>query len=229
MPSSPFTARTVRSISDVAARAWDACANPSGLTFEESGGERYNPFVSHAFLLALEQSKSVGGRTGWTPAHVLVEDRAGRLVAARAGLSEVAQHGRIRLRPRLGAGLRAGRRPLLSEAAGRRAVHAGDRPAAARRARRAGGRARGADRARCAACARRSSASSIHVTFADAPDAEALERGGFRAAAPASSSISSTRATPISRRSSPRSPRASARRSSASGATRSATTSRSTS
>jgi hypothetical protein len=41
-----------------------------------------DPFVSHAFLSALEDSKSVGPGTGWTPAPILVEDEADHLVAA---------------------------------------------------------------------------------------------------------------------------------------------------
>jgi predicted N-acyltransferase len=41
-----------------------------------------DPFVSHAFLSALEDSRSVGPGTGWTPAPILVEDDAGHLVAA---------------------------------------------------------------------------------------------------------------------------------------------------
>ena len=81
-PSARFTVRYLESLAAIDARAWDACANPPGLTDAEAAGERHNPFVSHAFLLALEQSRSVGGRTGWTPAHVLVEDGAGRLAAA---------------------------------------------------------------------------------------------------------------------------------------------------
>ncbi len=40
-----------------------------------------NPFVSHAFLSALEASGCIGGRTGWSPAYLLVEDSEGRLVA----------------------------------------------------------------------------------------------------------------------------------------------------
>jgi predicted N-acyltransferase len=40
-----------------------------------------HPFVSHAFLAALEKSGSVGPGTGWTPAPILVEDEE-RLVAA---------------------------------------------------------------------------------------------------------------------------------------------------
>ena len=44
-----------------------------------SGGD---PFVSHAFLSALEQSGSVGQGTGWTPAAILIEDDASHLTAA---------------------------------------------------------------------------------------------------------------------------------------------------
>jgi predicted N-acyltransferase len=51
------------------AAAWDRLA----------GGD---PFVSHAFLAALEKSGSVGKGTGWTPATILVEDGADHLVAA---------------------------------------------------------------------------------------------------------------------------------------------------
>lgn len=41
-----------------------------------------NPFISHAFLNALEESGSVGGRTGWTPLHLLVRDAGGHPVGA---------------------------------------------------------------------------------------------------------------------------------------------------
>ena len=74
-----FSVRYAESLDSVAAEAWDACANPVGLP--DSVGERHNPFVSHAFLSALEQSNSVGARSGWIPAHALVEDPQGRLVA----------------------------------------------------------------------------------------------------------------------------------------------------
>lgn len=50
---------------------WDACANPPG--------EPYNPFLSHAFLHALEESGSATRRTGWMPYHLLFEDAAGGL------------------------------------------------------------------------------------------------------------------------------------------------------
>jgi hypothetical protein len=41
-----------------------------------------NPFISHDFLHTLETSKSVGGRTGWQPRHLLVENNDGLLAAA---------------------------------------------------------------------------------------------------------------------------------------------------
>ena len=93
MPSAP-TVRIVQSIAEIDSARWDACANPAvptaGLAVEADGSvieaslpeERFNPFITHAFLHALEASKSVGGRTGWTPTHVCVEDKTGRLMAA---------------------------------------------------------------------------------------------------------------------------------------------------
>src|SRR5690349_23060979 len=55
-------------VSGLNARAWDRLTD----------GE---PFTSHAFLSALEDSGSVGPATGWTPAPILVEQE-GKLVAA---------------------------------------------------------------------------------------------------------------------------------------------------
>lgn len=40
------------------------------------------PFLQHAFLTALEDSGSVGGRTGWLPSHRLCRDEQGRVQAA---------------------------------------------------------------------------------------------------------------------------------------------------
>jgi predicted N-acyltransferase len=62
-------AKIASGVSGLNTRAWDQ------LTDE-------HPFVSHAFLSALEDSGSVGPGTGWTPAPVLIEDETGRLVAA---------------------------------------------------------------------------------------------------------------------------------------------------
>ena len=49
-----------------------------------------NPFVSHEFLTALEDSGSVGEGTGWQPAPVVIEDAAsGALEASCAGVRRV--------------------------------------------------------------------------------------------------------------------------------------------
>ncbi|GGC53918.1 hypothetical protein GCM10011504_35380 [Siccirubricoccus deserti] len=56
-------------IADIPAAEWDACAGTD------------NPFVSHAFLLALELSGSAIDRTGWLPQHAALRDAAGQLVA----------------------------------------------------------------------------------------------------------------------------------------------------
>jgi hypothetical protein len=40
------------------------------------------PFLRHEFLAAAERSRSASPSTGWTPAHVVAEDAAGRLVGA---------------------------------------------------------------------------------------------------------------------------------------------------
>jgi predicted N-acyltransferase len=50
--------------------AWDALV-PDG-----------NPFMRHGFLTALEDSGSVGAGTGWQPAPIVIEDEAGKLLAA---------------------------------------------------------------------------------------------------------------------------------------------------
>ena len=61
--------RVIPAIADIPAEAWDACANPS------LGAETcpYNPFISHAFLSALEASCSTTARTGWQPQHLVAE------------------------------------------------------------------------------------------------------------------------------------------------------------
>ena len=41
-----------------------------------------DPFISHAFLSSLEESRSVGQGTGWMPAPILIEDEADHLLAA---------------------------------------------------------------------------------------------------------------------------------------------------
>ena len=80
--TSPITVQVATSIAAIAAPDWDLCANPATPGEAADGsGERFNPFLSHAFLNALERSGAVGGRTGWSPAHVTVH-AGDRLVAA---------------------------------------------------------------------------------------------------------------------------------------------------
>lgn len=72
--------KVARGLKAVPAAAWDACgiggANASG------DEDPFNPFVSHAFLSALEDSGCVGSKSGWAPLHLLVEDEAGALLGA---------------------------------------------------------------------------------------------------------------------------------------------------
>jgi hypothetical protein len=70
---SEFVVKVVPAIADIPAAAWDACANPSPATFD--------PFVSHAFLRALEDAGCVGHQRGWGVNHLVLEDSAGRALA----------------------------------------------------------------------------------------------------------------------------------------------------
>ncbi|MDB5625476.1 MAG: hypothetical protein JWR73_1278 [Tardiphaga sp.] len=62
MTSVDITLEAVAAANQIEAVEWDACANP---------GASYNPFVSHAFFVALEESKSACPRTGWGPRHLI--------------------------------------------------------------------------------------------------------------------------------------------------------------
>jgi uncharacterized protein len=58
-----------KGIADFPAHEWDALSDG-------------NPFTSHAFLSALEQSGSVGSGSGWSPAPIVLRDEMGVLAAA---------------------------------------------------------------------------------------------------------------------------------------------------
>ena len=76
--------RVATALADIDANQWDACANPVGSGTNEAvrDGERFNPFLSHAFLSSLEDSGSVGGRSGWAPVHLLIDGPGGRIAGA---------------------------------------------------------------------------------------------------------------------------------------------------
>ncbi|MGB4073286.1 GNAT family N-acetyltransferase [Pseudomonas sp.] len=57
-------------LNEIAAAEWDALLSQA------------QPFLCHAFLATLEDSASVGGRSGWQPAHQLLRDAQGQVLAA---------------------------------------------------------------------------------------------------------------------------------------------------
>ncbi len=61
---------TCQRLADVSAAEWDACAGTG------------NPFLSHRFLLALEESRSVCREEGWLPHHLLMRGTQGQLLGA---------------------------------------------------------------------------------------------------------------------------------------------------
>src|SRR5215212_7133748 len=75
---SEVLARLASGVSTVDEAQWNALA----------GGD---PFLSHAFLASLEDSFSVGDRTGWSPAPIFVEDEDRLVSAAPAYLKSHSQ------------------------------------------------------------------------------------------------------------------------------------------
>jgi predicted N-acyltransferase len=68
MPPEQLTLTLHKSVGEVSAIDWDACAGAG------------NPFVSHAFLACVEESGSANARTGWLPQHAVLRDAGGRVV-----------------------------------------------------------------------------------------------------------------------------------------------------
>ena len=69
-PDSPVIARVAKGVAAIPAAQWDAVA----------GGD--DPFLSHAFLSAMEESGSVGGRSGWQSAPICIDGADGVLAGA---------------------------------------------------------------------------------------------------------------------------------------------------
>ena len=70
MSEAKLTVRMAGGVAEFDAEAWDAL-DPTG-----------NPFVSHAFLSAMEDSGSVGEGTGWAPVPMVIENEDGALLGA---------------------------------------------------------------------------------------------------------------------------------------------------
>jgi predicted N-acyltransferase len=71
--------RVVQRIAAVPASDWDACAR--GADSRGNVARPDNPFISHAFLHALEESGSATRATGWLPQHLVLEDATGGIAA----------------------------------------------------------------------------------------------------------------------------------------------------
>src|SRR5579885_204675 len=169
----------IADIGQVAPEAWDGCANPVSLPHDSDEKLPYNPFVSHDFLSAIEESKSVGGRTGWQVHHLLVKAADGTLLAAAPcylkshsrgeyvfdrGWAEAYERAGGRYYPKLQVAV-----PFTPVAGPRLLVPAGPRAEALRRALTGG----------LIELCRHNEASGVHVTFAEEADYRHLGECGF--------------------------------------------------
>lgn len=154
-------------IAEIPALAWDACAGTA------------NPFVSHAFLAALEQAGSVGAATGWQPCHLALRDGGGAVLAVAPLYLKTHSMGEYVFDHAWAeASHRAGRRyyPKLQGAVpftpvpGPRLLIGPAIPADLAR--------RALAQAMVALCGQ-IGASSVHVTFAEPADVAALTAAGF--------------------------------------------------
>jgi predicted N-acyltransferase len=187
MTSIALTLRIANSIGEVDAASWDACANPHPSTPElctgsaqaSTLGNDYNPFISHAFLSALEASGSVRARAGWEPMHLIAQDTGGHLLGVVPcyvkshsrgeyvfdhGWAEAFERAGGRYYPKLQVSV-----PFTPATGRRLLVRPGPHAPAIRSAL--------AD-ALIDVC-RRSDASSVHVTFLTEPEWELLGSRGF--------------------------------------------------
>jgi uncharacterized protein len=168
--------RQVESIGAIRPEIWDACANPADPA--PGAGERYNPFLSHAFLAALEATGCVGKGTGWFPAHMVAETADGRLAACAPvylkthslgeyvfdqGLAEAFQRAGGRYYPK------AIVATPFTPVQGRRLLVAADAPPGARTNLLAGLRA----------LPEAAGLSSLHINFPDAPDQDLFVDAGM--------------------------------------------------
>jgi uncharacterized protein len=66
MDQAQIEIQVLGSLSQISAQDWDACACPEAA----DGGRPMDPFTTHRFLSALEESGSVGAGTGWQPQYL---------------------------------------------------------------------------------------------------------------------------------------------------------------
>src|SRR4051794_10852124 len=171
--------RVYPAIGEIPAPAWDACANPGHTGNGAVSSEPYNPFISHAFLSALEASGSAVARAGWRPQHLVAETAQSGIVGAvpcylkshsrgeyvfDAGWAEAYERAGGDYYPKLQVSVpftpATGRRLLVADGIDREAVGAG--------------LARGLTE-----LCRLRQASSVHVTFATEPEWHLLGEQNF--------------------------------------------------
>ncbi len=163
----PIAVSIVDRIDTIPADEWDACA----------GGD--NPFVSHTFLAALEESGSASRETGWAPHHLTIKDEHGILAGAVPmylknhsqgeyvfdwGWADAYERAGGRYYPKLQAAV-----PFSPVAGPRLLVRPGPGETMIRAALIAG----------LIEVATRTGVSSLHVTFASEEDADWLEASDF--------------------------------------------------
>jgi len=71
LPDTGYTATIHPTTASISAEVWNSLV-PS------TNGVADNPFLDHAFFLALEQSGCATARTGWQPQHILLTDNSGQ-------------------------------------------------------------------------------------------------------------------------------------------------------
>ena len=166
---------------------WDRLANP-GWRLEEGGrpvktadaAPPFNPFLTYDFLMSLEEAGCVGQRAGWLPRHLVVRDPDGVAIAAAPaylkshskgeyvfdyGWADAFERAGGRYYPKLQVSV------PFTPAQGPRLL-VGDTDQTARRNILAQG---------LVALAEQTNASSVHVTFTEPQDHEALTEAGYLA------------------------------------------------
>jgi predicted N-acyltransferase len=176
--------RVLPSIKEFERERWDSCANPGWPSDRPLAsapaeiGVSYNPFISHDFLWALEESGSATARTGWAPQHLLLEEGNSVLGAMPAYLKSHSQGEYVFDHGWADAFERAGGRyyPKLqvsvpfTPATGRRLLVRPGVDADRHRQLLAAG---------AAELARRLRASSVHVTFMTEAESRLLAQSGY--------------------------------------------------
>ncbi len=191
----PLQVRVLSSIDQADPAAWDACASAetrrhvrASLEVVQEGCEPAvaapeqpvcNPFLSHAFLSALERSQSAVPRTGWAPQHLLIETSDGDILGAApcylkshsrgeyvfdAGWADAYERAGGAYYPKLQVSV-----PFTPATGPRLMVRDGDTD----------GRTREMLAAGLAALCSKRDASSVHVTFLPERDWEFLGEKGF--------------------------------------------------